>query len=225
MSLPALKAERPALAGVQSQVLQNVAVRLELACKACFRRVQAGETPGSPRLRGRGRDESLPFPQVPLGCRVDAEEKRLRVATVGQLKILLQRPSDGMPKTATISRSRTGKWSVCFSCDCAEPPPLPASRQHVGIDVGLKTFATPSDGQEIANPRFFRREDRALAKAQRRHSKEEQGTPERAKRRGVVARAHERIAWRRGDFTQQHPAAPSSTQQHPAAQPPHRQPG
>jgi putative transposase len=74
----------------------------------------------------------------------------------------------------------------------------------VGIDVGLKTFATLSTGDDVANPRFFRREERALAKAQRRLSKEENGTPERARRRRVVARVPERIAWRRGDFTHQH---------------------
>jgi putative transposase len=41
----------------------------------------------------------------------------------------------------------------------------------VGIDVGLATFATRSDGQAIANPRFFRREERALARAQRQHQR------------------------------------------------------
>jgi putative transposase len=204
MSLPALKVERPALTGVHSQVLQNVAVRIDLAFKAFFRRVKAGEKPGYPRFRGRGRYASLTFPQVPVGCRVDAEEKRLRVANVGQVKILLHRPIEGMPKTATISRSSTGKWSVCFSCECVEPAPLPATGRLVGIDVGLKTFAMLSDGQVIANPRCFRSKERALAKAQRRLAKEEKGTTERDKRRRVVARAHERIAWRRGDFAHQH---------------------
>jgi putative transposase len=70
--------------------------------------------------------------------------------------------------------------------------------------VGLKTFATLSAGVEIANPRLFRGEERALARAQRRLSKEEKETPERAGRRKVVARVHERIAWRRSDFTHQH---------------------
>jgi putative transposase len=74
----------------------------------------------------------------------------------------------------------------------------------VGIAVGLTTFATLSDGQETVNPRFFQREERALAKAHRRRSNEEKGTPERAKRRRVVARVPERITWRRSDFTHQH---------------------
>ena len=88
--------------------------------------------------------------------------------------------------------------------------PCPQTGQQVGIDVGLKTFATLSTGEEIANPRFFRAEEKALAKAQRRLSKEEKGTPERAKRRQVVARVHERIALATGRLR-------------PSAQPPHRQ--
>ncbi|HEX6543741.1 MAG TPA: RNA-guided endonuclease TnpB family protein [Ktedonobacterales bacterium] len=203
-TLPALKAERPALSGVQSQVLQNVAVRIDLAFQAFFRRCKAGEAPGYPRFRGKGRYDSITFPQVPVGCRLEAEDKRVRIANVGRVKVELHRPLEGTPKTATISRSSTGKWYVCFSCECAELLPLPATGQHVGIDVGLKTFATLSTGQEIANPRFLRTEERALAKAQRRLAKAEKGTPERAERRKVVARVHERTTWRRGDFAHQH---------------------
>ena len=201
-TLPALKAERPALAGVQSQVLQNVAVRIDLAFQAFFRRCKAGETPGSPRFRGKGRYDSLTFPQVPVGCRL--ENTHLRVANVGRIKVLVHRPLEGMPKTATIRRSSTGKWYVSFSCECATPTPLPATGQDVGIDVGLKAFATLSTGQEIANPQFFRAEERSLATAQRRLSQAEKGTPERAERRKVVARVYERIAWRRTDFAHQH---------------------
>src|SRR5215468_1225579 len=131
-TLPALKATRPALAGVHSQVLQYVAVRLDLAFQAFFRRVKLGEKPGYPRFRGTGRYDSITFPQVPVGCRLDAEEKRIRIANVGQVKILLHRPAEGVPKTATISRSSTGKWYVCFSCECAEPASLPATGQPVG---------------------------------------------------------------------------------------------
>jgi putative transposase len=179
--LPVLKAERPTLARVQSQVLQNVAVRLDLAFQAFFRRCKAGETPGYPRFRGKGRYDSFTFPQVPVGCHLDVEAKRLRVMHVGLVKLVLHRPLEGPPKTATISRRRTGKWYVCFSYECAEPSPLPATGAVVGIDVGLKTYAALSTGQEVANPRFFRREEKALAKAHRRMSKEEKGTPERAR--------------------------------------------
>ncbi len=175
-----------------------------MAFQSFFRRVRAGEKPGYPRFRGRGRYASITYPQVPVGCNLDAETRRLRLYGIRQVKFILHRPLDGMPKTATISRSSNGKWYVCFSCECAEPWPLPEIGHPVGIDVGLKTFATLSTGQEIANPRFFRAEEKTLAKVQRRLSTEEKGTTERARRRRIVARVHERIAWRRSDFTHQH---------------------
>lgn len=203
-TLPALKAGRPALADVNAQALQNVAVRIDLAFKAFFRRVKAGEAPGYPRFRGRGRYDSLTYPQVPSGCKLDADGKRVRLHGVGPVKLVLHRPLEGTPKTATVRRSSTGKWYVCFSCECPEASPLPPTGRQVGIDVGLKTFATLSTGEEITNPRFFRAEEKALAKVQRAHSKMAKGTPERAKHRRAVARVHERVAWRRGDFAHQH---------------------
>ena len=60
---PLLKEERPSLSNVHSQVLQNVAVRIDLAFKAFFRRCKAGENPGYPRFKGYGRYDSFTFPQ------------------------------------------------------------------------------------------------------------------------------------------------------------------
>src|SRR5262249_12971730 len=91
-ALPDLKTTRPALARVQSQVLQNVAVRIDLAFQAFFRRVRAGEKPGYPRFRGAGRYSSITFPQVPIGCKLHAQDKCLRVMNVGLVKIILHRP-------------------------------------------------------------------------------------------------------------------------------------
>jgi putative transposase len=203
-TLPTLKAGRPTLAEVQSQVLQNVVVRIDLAFQAFFRRCKTGEEPGYPRFRGKGRSDRLTFPQVPAGCRLEAEDRRVRIANVGHVKVLLHRPLDGTPKTATIRRSSTGKWYVSFSYECAEPAPLPPTGRVIGIDVGLKTLAALTEGDPVENPRFFRQEEKSLAKAQRRLSKAEKGAPERAARRNVVARVHERIAWRRGNFAHQH---------------------
>ena len=80
---------------------------------------------------------------------------------------------------------------------------MPENTDTVGIDVGLKTFATLSNGEEIANPRFFRKEEKTLAKVQRKHSKLAKGTPERRTHRKAVARVRERIAFRRANFTHQ----------------------
>ena len=80
---------------------------------------------------------------------------------------------------------------------------LPVSTEAVGIDVGLKSFAYLSTGEEIANPRFFRREESALARASRKLSKAPKGSTQRAKKRKVVARVHERILNRRKNFVEQ----------------------
>jgi putative transposase len=200
-TFPMLKQERPSLKHVHSQVLQNVALRVDLAFKAFLRRVRAhAKDPGYPRFKGRDRYDSFTFPQSGFAI---THEERVVLSKVGAIKMVYHRPIRDKIKTLTIHRSSTGKWYACFSVEC-EPLRLPARTEQVGIDVGLKTFATLSTGEEIANPRFFRKEERALAKVQRKHSKLTQGTPERCKHRKAVARVHERIAWRRDNFTHQH---------------------
>ena len=198
--LPHWKAERPSLKLVHSQVLQNVQVRVDLAFKAFFRRVKAGETPGYPRFKGFGRYDSITYPQYGIGFTV--ADNQLAVSKIGRLPVLWHRPIAGQIKTLTIRRTSTGKWFACFSVDM-EPQPLPPSDTAVGIDVGLESFATMSNSEKIANPRFFRQDEKELTKAQRKLSKAEKGTPERAKRRKVVARMHERIANRRSNFAHQ----------------------
>ena len=196
---PILKQERPSLNTVHSQVLQNVAVRIDLAFQAFFRRWKAGETPGFPRFRGRDRYDSFTFPQSGFSLTQDG---RVTLSKIGSVKMVYHRPVKGSIKTCTIHRSSTGKWDVCFSVEC-EPLRLPTLDTQVGMDVGLKTFATLSTSEEIANPKFFRTEEKALATVQRKYSKLAKGTPERRKHRKVVARVHERIAFRRDNFTHQ----------------------
>ena len=124
-TLPVLKADRPALAGVQSQVLQNVAVPIDLAFQAFFRRVRAGETSGYPRFRGQGCYDSITFPQVPVGCKLDSDAKRLRIANVGMVKIALHRLLEGAPKTATLSRSSTASGTCVFRASAPNHPDCP----------------------------------------------------------------------------------------------------
>jgi putative transposase len=192
------KQAKPALYQVYSQVLQNVQERVDLAFKAFFRRVKAGENPGYPRFKGYGRYDSFTYKQFGFALL----DNGVRLAKIGVVKILLHRPLCGEVKTLTIQRDAVGNWYACFSCE-VEPEPLPKSAKAVGIDVGLESFATFSNGEKISNPRFFRQDEKALAKAQRRLSKAEKGTPERAKRRQVVAHLHRRIAHRRKDFAHQ----------------------
>ena len=198
--LPLLKTDRSTLAQVHSQVLQNVAVRVDLAFQAFYRRCKdGGKKPGFPRFKGVGRYDSLTYPQA-TAFRLD--DKGLRLAKIGCLRGAWSRPLEGVPKTCTIRRSATSKWYATIVCK-VEAQPLPKSDEVVGIDVGLEQFATLSNGKTVNNPRFFRRDEKALAKAQRRLAKATKRTPERKKARKVVARVHERICCRRHDFVHQ----------------------
>ncbi len=139
-----LKHERPSLLSVHSQVLQNVAVRVYLAFKAFFRRVRAhAKERGYPRFKGPDRYDSFTFPQSGFSI---THDERVVISKVGAIKMVYHRPMPGKIKTLTIHRSATGKWYACFSVEC-EPLRLPQRAEQVGIDVGLKTFATLSTGK------------------------------------------------------------------------------
>ncbi len=199
--LPVWKLTKPDLKLVHSQVLQNISVRVDLAFQAFFRRVKAGAAEvGFPRFKGFGRYDSMTFPQYGNGVRL--EGARLILSKVGAVQIVLHRPVEGTPKTVTLTRSRTGKWFACFSCE-TEAEPLPPTDAVVGVDVGLSSFATLSDGgKKIDNPRFYRRDEADLKRVQQRKdaAKHAQNWPENAKQKGILARIHERIANRRSDF-------------------------
>ena len=198
MFLPALKLERPELDQIHSQVLQNVVDRLDKAFQGFFRRCKAGEKPGFPRFRGMHRYNSFCYPQS--GFAVVGRE--LKLSKLGKIRIKMHRPLEGEIKTCTLRRNPSGTWDVTFSCE-VEMYPLPIQEGAVGIDVGVKTFAVFSDGKEIQNPRFFKQDEKKLAKAQKKLSKLEKGTQERRKQGKVVAKIHERIGHRRKDFCHQ----------------------
>jgi len=198
--LPQLKVDHPEYKEVHSLTLQNVVLRVELAFKAFFRRIKSDENPGYPRFKSRGRYDSITYPQSGFGL----DSGKLHLSKIGDIKINLHRPIEGKIKTCTIRRMPTGNWFACFSVDMGEVP-LPPWKDGsvVGIDVGLESFATFSNGEKIANPRFFREEEKELARVQRKLSKAPKGTLERKKAIKVVELVHERISDRRNDFANQ----------------------
>ena len=204
--LPVLKHQHNGFVQVYSQVLQQVAVRVDLAFKAFFRRLKekakTGEKAGFPRYKGQNRYDSITYPQFSNGCRLD--EKGLRLGKIGCLRIVQHRPLAGTPKSCTITRTATGKWFASISCDMGDAPDKTDAGSAIGIDVGLNSFAVTSDGEHIANPRFFRKEEKALAKAQRKWDKvKKTKSPQREKCRKTVARVHERIRNKRHNFVHQ----------------------
>jgi putative transposase len=198
-SLPERKKARPSLKTVHSQVLQNVAVRLDLAFQAFFRRMKAGEAPGYPRFRGAERYDSFCYPQYGNGAKLEGDV--LTLSKVGQVRVLLHRSVRGEIKTACLCR-QAGFWYVCFSVECPVEP-LPVSKEAVGVDAGLNDFAFLSTGEAIENPRFYRRDERDLKRVQRRVSKAAKGSRERQKAKKALAKVHHRIGNRRRDFAHQ----------------------
>lgn len=199
--LPQIKKEKPELKRIHSQVLQNVATRIDLAFKTFFRRCKAGEKSGYPRFRGRNRYDSITYPQYGNGAKLNADGS-LQLSKIGRVKMVYHRPIQGTPKTVTIRRSASDKWYATITCEW-EPTPLQSSDCQVGIDVGLNYFAVLSNGEKISNPRFFRTDEKALALAQRRLSKAKKVTHTAKKRKKVAARIHERIGFRRHNFIHQ----------------------
>jgi putative transposase len=198
IQLPEIKECRTEFGLIHSQILQDTLKRLDKAFAAFFRRVKAGDKAGFPRFRSRSRYNSFTFPQSGFAI----ESGKLKLSKIGKVKIKLHREIEGKIKTCTIRRSSTGKWFVCLAVEC-EAQPLPASKESIGVDVGLKEFAVLSNGEAIANPKFFRKQEKRLAKAQRKLSKAAKGSAERQKCRKVAAQIHDCIANKRREFAHQ----------------------
>jgi putative transposase len=197
--IPEWKKEKPILKNVHSQVLQEVVKRVDLAFQSFFRRVKSGEEKvGYPRFKGYGRYDSFTYTQSGF----ELIENKLCLSKIGDIKIKLHRPINGNIKRVTIRRTPTGKWIVSILTDSDAIIDAPFTGESTGVDVGIKSFLTLSDGSYVPNPRFFVTEEKTLAKAQRKLSKLAKGTPERRKALKVVKHIHERISNKREDFVQ-----------------------
>lgn len=198
-TIPVLKKDHEFLNDAFSQCLQDVSTRLDLAFRAFFRRLKTNEKPGYPRFRGKFRYDSFTYPQAGFKLL----NNTLQLSKIGNVKIKLHRPIEGTVKTCTVRRSATGKWFVTFACDIDHIPSEKPVEKAVGLDMGLESFTTLSNGEKIENPRFFRSEEKSLKKAQRKLSKQEKGSKARSKARKIVARVHERISNKRHNFAHQ----------------------
>ena len=207
-TLPMLKKQYNPFSLVHSQVLQQVCQRVDWAFKGFFRRLKdkskTGEKAGFPRYKSENRYDSITYTQFASSCRLDA--KGLRLSKIGCIRVVQHRPLEGIPKSCTIRRTKTGKWFVSISCDMGETHEKADTGSAVGIDVGLTSFAVTSDGQRIENQRFFRQEEKNLAKAQRKWDKVKKRPKTdfvKEKRRKVIGRVHERIRNKRHNFAHQ----------------------
>ena len=108
-------------------------------------------------------------------------------------------PKGCKPTTVTVTKDRAGRYFVSILVE-EDIKPLPIVNKQVGLDLGLKSMVILSTGESVGNPQFFRKDEKKLAKAQRRLAKKKKGSKNRNKARIRVARIHAKIADRRKDY-------------------------
>ena len=200
--LAGVREVRPEYAEIHTHLLQDALTRLDRAYRAFFRRVKAGETPGFPRFKGRGRYRTFTFKDAANhnGVRLLAGGKRVKLAGIGNVKVKLHRPVGGRIKQASVSLDGDGHWYIAFACADVPARPLPPLDTSVGIDVGITTFAALSDGTTVDNPRPYEMAQRSLVTAQRRVSRRKRGSKRRRKAVELLAKQSARVQRVRLDF-------------------------
>ena len=182
-----------------SQTIQNISDRVDKSFQNFFRRVKSKEKKkGFPRMKKCYK--SLTYPQSGFKF---LNNKHLFISKIGNIPIVFHRVMKGKIKTMTIKRNKSGQWFVFFCNEIEIIDVKHLSKDKVGIDVGLESFATLSNGKIIENPRFLIKSEKRLAILQRRLSGKKKGSKNRRKARIKVARLHERIFNQRQDFLHQ----------------------
>jgi putative transposase len=191
------------LGQLNATAVQQMLRRLDKSFKAFFRRLKQGEKPGFPRFKCRSRFHSLEYRHGD-GCKLREKEGRplFYVQNVGEIKLKLHRPLPDGAKLGqvTLKRSPTGHWYVCLFVEVPTVEPMPHTGPAVGIDVGLKSLLSLSDGTFYDNPRWLRKGLKKLRVAQRRMARRTKGSHRRRKAVLQVARVHERVQNQRRDF-------------------------
>lgn len=186
----------PYASEVHSHVLQVVTSDLDKAFSAFFLRSKAGKTPGYPRFKGRGRFDSFGYKEYANGFKLDG--RRLKLTFIGRIAVRWHRSIEGKIKTLRIKRE-AGKWYACFACE-VESQPLPLTGQKIGIDVGLSSLLTTSNGDHVENPRWYRVGQSKLRILQRRISRRKIGGSNRSKAIRDLQRHHAHMRNQRRDF-------------------------
>ena len=194
--LVSMKSEYEWLKEVNSQSLQMSLRNLDNAFQRFFKK-QARY----PQFKRKFKKQSCQFPQA---SSVDFENGRLYLMKFREgIKCKFHRQFDGKIKTITVSMNPSGKYfaSIIVQTDEELPPKCnPKRHNSVGVDLGIKHFATISNGEKIDNPRYLKKLEKRLARKQKQHSKKKKGSSNRNKLRKQVAKIHEKISNQRKDF-------------------------
>jgi putative transposase len=189
---------------VPATTVQTLADRLSKALKFYLARKALGEKVGFPRFKKPNRWHSFQLRQYGKDAYLHEDMKHLMVpAKVGKsLKIKLHRPIEGTPKTVYLVHRADAHWYALIVCETTsqtEHPPGICTHPDIGIDVGLTSFLTDSQGNSVANPRFYRTSQKTLRRKQRTLSRRKKGSHRRRKAARSTAQTHLKIARQRRD--------------------------
>ena len=171
---------------------------LEAAFRNFFRRVKEGSGKvGYPRFKSRKRSKTS-FRMD--GCRVKAKGHWVKLEKLDE-PINMTEPLrfEGVVKSVTISRDNAGHWYASFHVEM-ETTPIDHPVASVGIDLGIKTLATLSDGERFENQEPLKSELRRLRRLSRKLSRQQRGSGRWQRTRQRLARLHARIRNRRLDY-------------------------
>lgn len=163
-----------------------------------------------PRFKSKKHKQSF---HIPAGAKVNFETGQVFLPKLKWVKLIVSRGFNGDIRNATVSKTSTGKYFVSILVETGQSIPAKAvvlRDTTVGVDVGLKHFATLSDDSKIDNPKFLFHSLKRLRVAQRtmkrRFKKGANGRPLPEQSKGyqkqkiVVAKLHEKVANQRKDF-------------------------
>ncbi|WP_240196880.1 RNA-guided endonuclease InsQ/TnpB family protein [Nonomuraea lactucae] len=176
---------------------------MDKAFRAFFDRVKAGRTPGFPRFKGRGWFDTVEWPKDGDGCRWDSQPEHpaatyVRLQGIGHVRVHQHRRVLGSVKTISVKREGS-RWFVVLSCDDVPAEQLPATGAAVGLDMGVASLFTTSDGAHVANPRHLAATADRLAAAQQDLARKRRGSKRRRKAAARVAVLHGRVGRQRLD--------------------------
>jgi putative transposase len=190
------KGEQPWLAEVGSLSIQSKLEDLDKAYTSFFKKKVA-----YPKFKCKRNDQKF---RVPQNTKVDFEKRKVIIPKFLEgIKCIFDRTFEGDISSSYVSRTTTGKYFISILVeDGKELPTKPkiAETSTIGIDLGLKHFATFSNGEKIENPKPLKRFLKKLKKQQRQLSKKTKGSNNRNKQRIKVAKTHEKITNCRKDF-------------------------
>ncbi|MEU9366419.1 RNA-guided endonuclease TnpB family protein [Streptomyces avermitilis] len=131
---------------------------------------------------------------------------RLNLPKIGEVKVAWSRTLPTRPSSVTVVKDSAGRYFASFvigTDPAADAARMPDTDRAIGIDLGLTHFAVLSDGTKIDSPRFLRRAEKKLKKAQQALSRKQKGSKNRDKARLKVARAHGKVTDARQEFHHQ----------------------